>query len=105
MKKLIQINSVCNGSTGKIMGDIQREALHNGYETISIYGRRKGYQDIKCIKVGGPLSFFNHILFTTILDMHGLGSYFKTTKRNLRVKFFGHYMIAGHLQGIVHIFQ
>ena len=80
MKKLIQINSVCNGSTGKIMGDIQREALHNGYETISIYGRRKGYQDIKCIKVGGPLSFFNHILLTTILDMHGLGSYFKTKK-------------------------
>ncbi len=80
MKKLIQINSVCNGSTGKIMGDIQREALHNGYETISIYGRRKGYQDIKCIKVGGPLSFFNHILLTTTLDMHGLGSYFKTQK-------------------------
>ncbi len=80
MKKLIQINSVCNGSTGKIMASIQDEANKNNYETLSIYGRRKGYKNLKCIKVGGLLSFFDHIFLTALFDLHGLGSYFKTKK-------------------------
>lgn len=84
--KLIQINTVCNGSTGKIMGDIQRLANENGFETISFYGRRKGYRDIKCEKIGGPISFFIHILITTIFDAQGYGSYFKTKKLVKRLK-------------------
>lgn len=78
--KLIQINTVCNGSTGKIMGDIQREANENGFQTLSIYGRRKGYKDLKCIKIGGFFSFWVHVFLTTIFDVHGYGSYFKTMK-------------------------
>ena len=42
-KKLIQINTVCNGSTGTIMGHIQKKAMMEGYDTLSLYGRRKGY--------------------------------------------------------------
>lgn len=78
--KYIQINTVCNGSTGKIMGEIQRKKIAEGYETLSIYGRRKGYNDIPCIKVGGFFSFWFHVFLTTIFDMHGYGSYFKTKK-------------------------
>jgi hypothetical protein len=51
-QKLIQINTVCNGSTGRIMSDIQRAANNSGYETISFYGRRNGYSDLKCEKFG-----------------------------------------------------
>lgn len=79
-QKLIQINSVCNGSTGKIMGDIQRKANEEGYDTLVIYGRRKGYKDLRCIKVGGFFSFWFHVLITTIFDLNGHGSYFKTKK-------------------------
>lgn len=78
--KLIQINTVCNGSTGKIMGDIQRKANAEGFDTLSIYARRKGYQDLRCIKVGGFFSFWFHVLITAVFDCHGHGSYFKTRK-------------------------
>ncbi len=78
--KLVSINTVCNGSTGKIMGSISREARNNGFEVLCIYGRRKGYTDIPCKKIGGPLSFLYHIFITTIFDAHGHGSYFKTKK-------------------------
>ncbi len=77
---LIQINTVCNGSTGKIMGDIQRKANENGIDTLSIYGRRKGYKDLNCIKIGGFFSFWFHVAITTLFDLQGHGSYFKTKK-------------------------
>lgn len=78
--KLIQINTVCNGSTGKIMGDIQRKAIEDGYDTLSIYGRRNGFKDLNCIKVGGFFSFWFHVGITTLFDKQGHGSYFKTKK-------------------------
>ena len=31
-KKLVQINVVCNGSTGKIMNAIQKKAIEDGWE-------------------------------------------------------------------------
>ena len=76
--KLVSINTVCNGSTGKIMGSISRETRNDGFEVFCIYGRRKGYIDIPCKKIGGPFSFLYHVFITTIFDAHGHGSYFKT---------------------------
>lgn len=80
MKKLIQINTVCNTSTGKLMGDIQRKANELGYETLSIVGRRKVFQDVPCIRIGNPVSFWIHVAITTIFDKQGYGSYFMTKK-------------------------
>ncbi len=79
-KKLIQINTVCNGSTGKIMGEIQRKANEESFSTLSIYGRRKGFKDLNCVKVGGFFSFCFHVGITTLFDKQGSGSYFKTKK-------------------------
>lgn len=84
--KLVGINTVCNGSTGKIMGDIQRTANKEGFETISFYGRRKGYNDLKCEKIGGFFSFWYHVFLTTVFDMQGHGSYFKTKELVKRLK-------------------
>lgn len=78
--KLVSINTVCNGSTGKVMKDISLDFIKNGYDALCIYGRRKGYKDLKCIKVGGQLSFWCHVFITTLFDKHGSGSYFKTKK-------------------------
>ena len=84
--KLVQINTVCNGSTGKIMGNIQRMANNMGIENISFYGRRIGYKDLRCEKIGGIFSFWYHVFITTVFDMHGHGSYFKTKKLVKRLK-------------------
>ncbi len=85
-KKLVQINTVCNTSTGKLMGDIQRKANEVGYETLSIVGRRKVFQDIRCEKIGNSISFWIHVAINTVFDRQGYGSYFVTKKivRRLR---------------------
>ncbi|WP_248405323.1 glycosyltransferase [Butyrivibrio fibrisolvens] len=82
--KLIQINTVCNTSVGHIMGNIQKAAIEAGFETLSIYGRRKGYKDIPCLKVGNGFSFWAHVILTSVTDLHGLGSYY-VTKKIIRV--------------------
>lgn len=86
MKKLIQINTVCNASTGRIMGDIQRKANQAGYNTISFVGRRKVFPDIRCEKFGNIISFWIHVGITTVLDRQGFGSYFVTRKLIKRLR-------------------
>lgn len=80
MKKLVQINTVCNTSTGKLMGSIQRKAEATGYETLSIVGRRKVFKDVPCEKIGNPVSFWIHVVINTAFDRQGYGSYFVTRK-------------------------
>lgn len=85
-KKLIQINTVCNGSTGNIMRQIQVAAMQEGYEAISFYGRRKSYSDLPCERFGSFFGFWTHVIWTTITDRQGLGSYFITKKMVKRLR-------------------
>lgn len=78
--KVVSINTVCNGSTGKIVGSISSSLIESGEEAFCIYGRRKGYANIPCKKIGGFFSFWYHVFLTTVFDLHGHGSYFKTKK-------------------------
>ena len=71
-KSLVEINTVVNNSTGRIMHDIQREADISGMETLSIVGRRHVYTDVSCVKFGNALSFWIHVIWTTLTDRHGL---------------------------------
>ncbi len=77
-KKVALINTVCNTSTGRIMGDIQREAENQGYETVSFAGRRKPFTDLRCIKIGNPISFWIHVAINTAFDRQGYGSLLAT---------------------------
>ena len=79
-KKLIQINTVCNTSTGRIMGDIQREAMRQGYETLSIVGRRQPFKDIPCVKIGNGIAFWTHVIINTVFDRQGYASWYETYK-------------------------
>ena len=72
MKSLVEINTVVNNSTGRIMHDIQREVDISGMETLSIVGRRHVYTDVPCVKFGNALSFWIHVIWTTLTDRHGL---------------------------------
>ena len=74
MPKLIQINSVCNNSGGHIMRAIQEQAIEEGWETLSVYGRRTGFPDLPCVKIGNGFDFWMHVALTTALDRNGLGS-------------------------------
>lgn len=78
--KYIQINTVCNWSTGRIMWDIQRKANELWFDTLSIYGRRKWFKDLRCIKVWWFFSFWFHVILTTIFDKQWYWSYLHTKK-------------------------
>lgn len=78
--KLVQINTVCNGSTGNIMHSIQETAQRNDFSTISFVGRRTCYSDVPCIRFGNYISFWLHVILTTITDRHGFGSLLQTKK-------------------------
>lgn len=81
-KKLVQINVVCNGSTGRIMNQIQEEAQNQGWEVYSFYGRGNPAND-RCIKIGNKLDVLFHVLITRLFNKHGHGSK-KATKKLIK---------------------
>ena len=81
MKKIIQINTVCHGSSvGTIIERIQKGAIEAGIVTVTFFGRRKSYKDLPCKRYGNLFSFWFHVGITTLFDLHGLGSYYYTKK-------------------------
>ena len=85
--KMVLINSVCYGSTGRIMHNIQNIANSIGFDTLAIFGRGKGY-DLSCEKYGNFFSFWYHVFLTTLLDIHGKGSKYYTKKMIDKIKEF-----------------
>lgn len=84
-KRVVYINVVCNGSTGKIMCDIAKYASKEGYETYCFYGRGNGRKDINCIKIGNKFSILFHV-FLGRIGFNGHGSYFATKKLIKKLK-------------------
>ena len=81
-KKLVQINVVCNGSTGRIMEQIQKTAEKHGYEAYSFYGRGKPSNE-RCFKIGNMFDVLWNVFLTRIFDKHGYGSK-RATKKLVR---------------------
>lgn len=84
-KKLVQINVVCNGSTGRIMEQIQKTAEEHGYEAYSFYGRGKPSND-KCFKIGNMFDVLWNVFLTRVFDKHGYGSKRATKKLVEKIK-------------------
>ena len=84
-KKLVQINVTCNGSTGRIMEQIQKEAKKNGYEAYSFYGRGKP-SNKNCFKIGNKLDIYWNVFLTSFFDKHGYGSKRATRRLVKRIK-------------------
>lgn len=84
-KKIVYINTVCNGSTGKIMCDTARESVKAGFEAYCFYGRGNGNSSINTIKIGNKLSTLFHVLLARI-GFNGYGSYFVTKKLIKKLK-------------------
>ena len=85
MKKLVQINVVCNGSTGKIMCDIAQAAQKNSYEVYCFFGRGSKNKNINCEKIENSLSIYWHA-FLARIGFNGHGSYFATKKLVKKLK-------------------
>ena len=79
--RVLLVNSVASeGSTGKIVSDLYRAYLREGFECMVAYGRGKGNDEIQTYKIGNRLDFYVHAIGTRILDDHGLMSKRATNK-------------------------
>ncbi len=85
MKKLVQINSVCSGSTGKIMCSIAKKVAKEGCEAYCFYGRGKPMKEIKCVKIESIITIFFHGIISR-LGFNGHGSYFATNRLIRKLK-------------------
>lgn len=78
--RVLQINTVCNGSTGHIACDLAYEVIKNGDECVVAFGRGNPPKNIPYIKIGNKFSNYFHVFLTRVFDAHGVGSYFATKK-------------------------
>ena len=77
--KVVQINVVCNGSTGKIMCDLARKLNEKGHESYIFFGRGNPKNDLNCKKIENKFSIYFHGLLGR-LGLNGHGSYFSTKR-------------------------
>ena len=84
-KKLVQINTVCNGSTGRIMNLIQQEAIKNEYEAYSFFGRGKPANK-NCIKIDTKIEVLWHVFISRLFNLQGHGSVFATYRLIRKIK-------------------
>ena len=85
MKSVVQINVVCNGSTGKIMCDISRELEKKNYKSYIFFGRGEKNRDLNCFKIGNKFTTYFHVILAR-LGFNGHGSFFATKKLVRRLK-------------------
>ena len=98
--KVLQVNTVCGiGSTGRIVTDIHKMLIMQGYESAVAYGRGTAHNCDNTIKIGNNLDFYTHALKTRILDKHGFGSKNATRKFLERVKNYNPDVIHLHVLG------
>lgn len=81
MPVLLQINVSANwGSTGKIVEDIGRLAMAQGWESWIAYGRGKPESQSRLIRIGNDWDIRWHGCKTRFFDGHGLASQWATKK-------------------------
>ncbi len=84
--RILQINSVCNGSTGKIACDLAGNLIKQGHECLIAYGRGKEPKNLPSYKIGSFISVSFHGLLARFFDKSGFGSYFATKRLIKKIK-------------------
>ena len=78
--KIVQINSVPNGSTGSIMMNIHRELLNQGHESYVVWGRGRNAENDHEIYMNDKLGVYLHVLYSRLTGKHGFASKRATRK-------------------------
>lgn len=84
--KVLEINTVCKGSTGGIVCGISRYLKQNNVECLIAYGRGDVPNDVKAIKIGNKFSVALHGLIARFFDKQGFGSLLSTKKLIKQIK-------------------
>lgn len=72
--KIVQINSVPNGSTGSIMMNIHKELIEQGDESYVVWGRGRKAENSHEIYMNDMLGVYFHVLYSRLTGKHGFAS-------------------------------
>ena len=78
--KYLFLNTVCNGSTGRIIEGIGKSLTEQGNKCVLVYGRGKPFSSFFCKKIGNVFSIMFHAALSRFFDKQGHGSFFATKK-------------------------
>ncbi len=78
--KILQINSVCSGSTGRIAAGIARVLRRQGHENIILYGRGAPARDAASERFTSDAAVYAHVAYARFTDRQGFFST-QATKR------------------------
>lgn len=84
--KIVQINSVPNGSTGKIMMGIHKELLNEGFESYVVWGRGRKSKDSNEIYMNDKIGVYFHVIYSRLTGKTGFASKKSTKKLINRLK-------------------
>lgn len=81
--KIVQINTVPNGSTGSIMMNIHKALLEKGHESYVVWGRGRKSNNENEIFMNDKLGVYFHVLYSRITGKTGFASK-RSTKKLLK---------------------
>ncbi len=96
--RVLQINSVCTGSTGRIAAGIARVLREQGHECLILYGRGAPAEGVACERIESKLAFYGHVLYARLTDRQGFSSTPATRRMIRRIEAYKPDVI--HLQNI-----
>ena len=84
--KIIQINSVCSGSTGRIAAGVSRVLSEAGHESLILFGRGEPASDVDCARIESAATFYYHTLYARLSDRQGFASTRATERMIKRIE-------------------
>ena len=94
--RILQINSVCTGSTGRIAAGVSRVLGEAGHESLLLFGRGQPAEGIACERIEGAAAFYGHTLFARLTDRQGFASTLATRRMIRRIEAFAPDVIQLH---------
>lgn len=86
--KVLQINSVCTGSTGRIAAGVSRVLNEAGHESLLLFGRGEPARGVACERIEDATSFYMHTLYARLSDRQGFASSLATRRMIKRIQAF-----------------
>ena len=84
--KILQINSVCSGSTGRIAAGVSRVLREAGHESLILYGRGEPAGGVDCARIESAAVFYRHTLYARVTDRQGFASTRATERMIQRIE-------------------
>ena len=94
--KILQINSVCTGSTGRIAAGVSSVLQEQGHESLILYGRGGPANGVASERIESKLDFYAHVAYARFSDRQGFASTLATRRMIRKIEAFSPDLIQMH---------